>query len=151
PAAKVLPQPLLTLQLAAHASQQAVNLSLIRLVELMLVIRKDTASGALLWSAAEAALESCGPGTFYPAFRACEKLAPGTIPANVLTLCAAAAPRRVRRYVDTQEVHQLQPVDRHSLAASYLWAGGAAGLFRQVIDPGYGNRSLSRLLPAYLH
>jgi hypothetical protein len=149
--ASVLPQPLLTLQLASHAAQQAVNLSLIRLVELVLVIRKDLASGAFSWSAAETAAKACGPGYFYPAFAACEKLVPGTIPEHVLALCAAEAPRRVRRYVETRDAHLLQPVDRHSLAASTLWAGGAAGLLRQVIDPGYGSRSLARILPAYLH
>ena len=49
PRARTLDQPLLLLHLAAHAGSGLQNLTLLRLVELHLVIRRDLTDGALSW------------------------------------------------------------------------------------------------------
>src|SRR5690606_25812828 len=59
-AARVPGQPLLTLLLAAHASEGLHGLSLIRLVELAWVIRRDVERGALDWREAAEAAEQVG-------------------------------------------------------------------------------------------
>ena len=50
PSARVLSQPLLLLHLAVHASGGLQSLTLLRMVEIVLVIRRDLANGRLSWS-----------------------------------------------------------------------------------------------------
>ena len=58
-------------------------MSLLRLVELVLVIRKDCAAGLLCWDAFLAMAERTGSlGFAFPALKLCDELAPGTVPAS---------------------------------------------------------------------
>ena len=66
--ARVPKQPLLLALLAAHASQHLINLTLIRLVELALVVRADVASGELDWDALMRLLNEIGPRYVIPRF-----------------------------------------------------------------------------------
>ena len=133
PAAMGLDQPLLLLHLAAHAGGALHNLTLLRLVELHLVIRQDVAAGRLSWRAfveLGAAIDALGYA--YPALKLCEDLMPGTVPRDVLGRCAAAAPVRVVRFVGELVPATAQRVDRNSLAEHFMWATGWRGRMRQL-------------------
>lgn len=144
-AAGVLSQPLLFLYLAVHASGGLQSLTLLRMVELVLVARQDSAGGALSWDevlhvgAATNAL-----GAAYPALRMAERLAPGTIMARVLEIAAELAPKRARSVVDKLDPATAQRVGRASLAEHFMWVSGLSGWTRQLASdlfPRGGDRS----------
>ena len=152
PEADALAQPLLLLQLAVHASCGFQSLTMLRLVELALIIRRDVTDGLLFWDAFLALagrLEALG--LVYPAFRLCEMLVPGTIPAEVATQCIRRAPAAVRRVVDPLTPANAQRVVRYSIAEKFMWSGSRLSILRQllsdVVPPGMG--SASGLLGAY--
>lgn len=152
--ARVLEQPLLLALLAAHASQHLINLSLIRLVELALVVRADVASGELDWDALMPLLSEIGPRYVYPAFFACEKLLPGTIAPAVLRACEADAPAGIRRVLARRAVSNLQPLDRHSFAERYMWISGWRNRLRRIaneLSPGSANRTPMKAFAVYLN
>jgi hypothetical protein len=128
-----LAQPLLLLHLAAHAASGLHNLTLLRLAELHLIIRREGAAGRLSWSAfIELGASIDALGFAYPALRLCEELVPGTIPAAVVECCAAAASARVVRVVDRLTPSTAQRVDRSSIAEHYMWSSDWTGVCRQL-------------------
>jgi len=133
PAAKGLDQPLLLLHLAAHAGGALHNLTLLRLVELHFVIRRDEAAGRLSWRELVEVGTAIGAlGYAYPAFQLGEALVPGTVPPWVIERCAAAAPQRVVCFVRTLTPATAQRVDRSSIAEHFMWTTGWAGTMRQL-------------------
>jgi len=133
PSAAPLDQPLLLLHLAVHAGGGLHNLTLLRLVELHFVIRRDGADGGLSWPAFVRTGRAIGAlGYAYPALRLCEDLVPGTVPAWVLERCAAAAPARVVRIVARLAPATAQRVERSSIAEHFMWSAGWPGLCRQL-------------------
>ena len=133
PAARVPEQPLLTLLLAAHTAHGLYNSTLLRICELIFVIRKDTAAGTLDWDRLLAAAGQIGGARYaYPAFFFCEKLVPGTIPEKILACCRADAPQNLRALLPTLDIAELQPLGRHPLRERFLWAGTWSDRFRQL-------------------
>jgi hypothetical protein len=131
--ASALPQPLLTLHLAAHISQILLSATLQRVTELVLVIRADEASGLLHWQDFLRGAKAIGGGRFvYPALMFCEQLAPGTMPAEVLAACAADAPENLRDVVSRLSIDTAQPLGRHSIRERFMWAGNWAERAKQV-------------------
>ncbi len=123
PEAKVLGQPLLLLHLAAHSGAGLHNLTLLRLVELRLVIARDWAEGKLSWVEFLCVGAETGTlGIAYPALWLAEKLVPGTVPGFVLGACAQQAPRGVARVVERLEPATAQRIDRVSLAEHFMWS-----------------------------
>lgn len=134
PAAKVLPQPLLLLHLAIHASAGLQNLSLLRLVELHLVIVRDLASERLSWhSFLSLGTRVEALGYAYPAMRLCEDLAPGTVPLDVIDRCRQAAPPRVAAVLSRLRPATVQRIERNSLSEYLMWSRGWAGAARQIL------------------
>lgn len=133
PAARVLPQPLLSVFLAAHASESLRSLTLLRLVELVLVIRRDTAAGTLVWEELRrAAQQAGGIGSLYPALELCERLAEGTVDPALLAAATRAAPPEVRRVVERLTPGTAQMVDRWSLRERYMWSPTWGARLRQL-------------------
>jgi len=133
PRARVLRQPLLLLHLAAHASSGLHNLALLRMVEIVLVIRHDQANGRLSWNEFMRLAERTGAlGAAYPALCLSEKLAPGTVPTEVLERCASAAPPRARNIVDRLTPASAQRVDRTSIGEHFMWTRGLGDWTRQL-------------------
>ncbi len=129
--AGVLDQPLLLLHLATHAGVGWQNLTLLRQVELVLVIRKDFAAGQLCWDAfVELGVKTGAIGYVYPALRMANSLAPGCVPKSVLDICAASAPRAVRRALEPLTPATAQRIDRNSMAEHFMWAQGWRGRLR---------------------
>jgi hypothetical protein len=133
PRASVLDQPLLLLHLAAHAGAGWQSLTLLRQVELVLVIRQDLAAGRLDWDAFRAVGARCGAlGYAYPALRLADQLAPGLVPAEVLSDCAAHTPGAVRRALERLTPANAQRIERNSVGEHFMWAQGWAGGLSQV-------------------
>ena len=133
PDASVLDQPILLLHLAIHAGAGLHNLTLLRLVELHLVIRQDMSSGRLSWSDFLAEGQRAGLlGFAYPALRLCEKLAPGTVPHFVLDQCADAAPAGVRHVASTLQPADAQRIGRVSIAEHFMWSTNWRSHVRQL-------------------
>jgi hypothetical protein len=129
-----LPQPLLALHLAAHISQALINATLLRLVELIFVIRADVAAGRLHWQEFLEAADAIGGRRFvYPALMFCEKLAPDTIPRGVLESCAADAPRNLRTLMKRLSIEDAQPLGKHSLRERFMWAGNWTERLKQLV------------------
>lgn len=133
PQAKVLRQPLLLLHLAAHASGALHNLTLLRMVEIVLVIRKDLAAKRLSWNEfVTVGTQVGGLGAAYPALSMAEMLAPGTVPDSVLGQCLKAMPARARRVVEQLDPSTAHRVDGASIAEHFMWVTGAGGWLRQL-------------------
>jgi hypothetical protein len=142
PSARVLSQPLLLLHLAVHAGGGLGSLTLLRMVEIILVIRQDLAGDRLDWADFLAAAAQTGAlGAAYPALTMCDMLAPGTIPEDVVDACGEAMPRRARAVVDRLEPAIAHRVERASLSEHFMWVTGPGGWVRQLVSdllPGGG-------------
>ena len=145
PRAGVLDQPLLVLYLAAHAGAGWHSLTLLRQLELALVIQQDAAAGRLSWDELLAVGRRTGVlGYAYPALRLAGTLAPGIVPEAVLQACAASAPPAVRRALAGLTPASAQRVDRSSLAEHFMWAAGWRARLRQLASdalPSVGSSS----------
>jgi hypothetical protein len=130
---RILREPYLTAYLALHVSQELKNLTLLRLVELAWVIRRGLRSGDLTWGALERMLERERAAAYvYPGLELAERLAPGTVPAEVRARIAREAPARVRAVVDRLEPASAQRLESVSLEESFMWAVGPAGHARRL-------------------
>lgn len=133
PIGLTLGQPLLLLHIAAHASCPLESLTPLRMIEMALIIRRDTASGALQWDAfLDHARRARALGIIFPALFFTDKLAPDTIPGEVLAVCAAAAPKSVVRYLAEFSPATIQAIHRISLRERLVWSEGWYAVARQV-------------------
>lgn len=119
---RVLRQPALLLYHALHASEGLYHLTLLRVVELVLMIRKDQATGELDWHAFRALLARHDAARFvYPAFAMVERLAPDTVePATFRVLESAATPV-MRRVIGARSPGQAWRLDTLSLDEKFMW------------------------------
>ena len=149
----VLEQPALLALLALHASEGLHGLTLVRLVELALVARRDRASGALDGGNLLRLLDRAGARRFvYPALVLTEKLAPGTFEPALLEAVTYAATPRMRRVVEG-----LRPADAHrpeelSLRDRFMWCDGPADHLRRALHmllPAPAGRSPGKLAAIY--
>ena len=130
---RVLRPPLLVAYLAAHASEETHRERLGRIVELVLVCRLELSSGRLVWSELEALLSASGSGGFvYPALAFAERLAPGTIDAQLLAECAERAGPRVRAFVDAGTAADRSQLERVRLAEKFMWSRGPMDTARRL-------------------
>lgn len=131
--AKALSQPLQLLHLAVHASGGFHNLTLLRMVELILVIQRDEEGGRLSWkSFLEMGERTGGLGAAYPALQMSETMLPGIIPEEVLHRCNQAAPKRVRAIVEKLDPAHAQRIERTSITEHFMWVSGMSGWARQL-------------------
>jgi hypothetical protein len=148
--AAVLEQPLLLLHLAVHAGAGLQNLSLLRLIELQLVIRQDLAAGLFSWdSFLETGQRARSLGFAYPALRLCEDLVPETVPDRVLDRCRRHVPPAVLRVLSGLTPAAAQRVDRSSVAEHFMWAEGWTGRLRQLASDVVPSNSLRKLSAIY--
>jgi len=144
PEANVLAQPALLLNTAVHTGCGLGNLTLLRLVELVLMIRKDFAAGPASWEAfIGAANRADALACAYPALKFCDELVPGTVPAEVIARSRRQVPHSVRTVVDPLRVANAQRLLRCSLAERFMWTpsrwGIAWQLFKEVLPPGWNS------------
>jgi len=133
PSAYVLGEPWLAAFLAAHASEELHQLQLVRLVELVLVLREDGANGTLEWDRLESLVDRLGARRFlWPAFELAERLAPGTVDAAFRRRLAEAATPRMHRVLERITPGTAQRPDSLSLDERFLWARGPVETCRRI-------------------
>jgi putative nucleotidyltransferase-like protein len=120
-------QPLLLLVLACQLSADLDSMRLMRLVDLVRVIRTDLQRRKLDWDELLAAFERTGVARYtYPALALAEDLAPGTIDGRVLSRARAACNWAIRSTVD-----RLTPsggyADHRSIVRMFMWANSPLG------------------------
>lgn len=131
----VVPQPLRLVVHAVHLSSELTSARLLRLVEMILMVRRDTASGALDWSAAMDLLARTGAMRFaYPALGLAEQLAPGTIPGELVARAHQRSTPIARSVV--ARLTPATPIlhDRVAFSERLMWEPGALGIARRVVE-----------------
>jgi hypothetical protein len=121
--------------LATHLSGELYGMRLLRLVELILVVRREREHGKLDWAAVEMVLKRSGALRFaYPALALAEHLAPGTMETGILARARAASTRFGRAVVEqlTPGTPLLQ--ERVSLAERLMWASGPIQIMRRLVQ-----------------
>jgi hypothetical protein len=123
----------LLLTLAAHCSHELHNSRLLRLVEIVRLIRAELAAGGLEWDALLEVMRRTGTAAYvYPAFHLAEDLAPGTIDAKVLAVCA-----RQSTWAARHTVSRLAPAggspDQRGLIRQLMWTRGPVALAERVL------------------
>ncbi len=130
---RVLAQPWLLAYLALHASEEFHQIQLVRMVELVLVIRADLASGRLAWGDVLSLLDRAHATRFaFPALQLAERLLPGTLDETLLTKLAGAATPSMRRVIDGLEPGDAQRLDRVTLQERFMWAKGPIETLRRL-------------------
>lgn len=151
--ATALAQPLLTAHLAVHASRGLYNLTMIRLVELAILLRRD-AGRSFTWDELSALLHRHRSERFsYPAFELVERLAPGTVDAAFRERLARSATPAQRRVIDRVTPGTAQCLESLSLDERFMWAATPFEHFRRaarVLVPIGAGWSLRRLAYVYV-
>ena len=133
PGAHVMRQPLLALYLAAHMSQSLLNVTVLRVLELALVIRHDTAEGTFDWNEFLRGASLVGGARFvYPALVFAKQIAPEAVPREVMAHAATDAPKNLRHVVERLTIASAQPLRRHSVSERFMWAGTGREGLRQI-------------------
>lgn len=141
-------QPLLSLVLACQISSELDSMRLMRLIDLVRVIRADRAHGKLDWDEVLAAFRRTGAARFaYPALALAEDLAPSTIDQRVLASARKACTWGIRH-----TVKRLVPgggsMDRSNLIMMLMWAESPLGVVRSAMR--VLARSMSRGRPGII-
>ena len=130
---RVPTQPLLFAILATHLSVELFERRLIRIVELVRMIRHDIDTRALDWAEAEELLDRLRAKRFaYPALALAERLAPGTVDGALLSRSRRAATRLTRHVVDRITPALPLLADRVSLAHRLMWVSSPREAMRRV-------------------
>lgn len=150
--ARVLAEPILLASLAAHASEGLQNLTLLRVYELALVARAETARGGLDW---DALLERAGRPShrfLFCSLEMAERLAPGTVPDAVRDALRAQAPPALRRAVAAMSPAGAQRFEGLTLGERLMWVGSAgelAGRLADLLWPASAGGSWARVAGIY--
>jgi len=151
--ANVAGQPLSLLVLATHASQSMRSLTLIRLLELGLMIRRERDTGTLSWTGFQEAAEGIeAMGLVYPAFHFLDELVPELIPRDLLRRCEAAAPPPVRRCLRRYSAATIHRIDRWPVSEVFMWCNSwndRAKQARLYLFPGQSSASLRQTAGFY--
>ncbi|MEX2283321.1 MAG: nucleotidyltransferase family protein [Gemmatimonadota bacterium] len=120
--------------LALHTSHEWHRLQLIRVAELLLVLRRDFPRDSTGWGTLIALLERSRTERFaYPAFELVERLVPGTVHPGLRRRLAARAGPRLVRVMSTLRPGD-QRFERTTLDESLIWAIGPWQVFRRFLD-----------------
>jgi hypothetical protein len=144
---RILAQPLLLAYLAVHASGHFYSITLLRLVELVLVIQRDFAGRPEYWRAFSDLIHRARAGRLaFPALHLSERLAPGTVDPRVLEQLAEAAPPRLRRLVANTLPASAQRLHPYPRGERYVWVASLrelVGALAEVAWPREGDRLVS--------
>ncbi len=128
-----LAPPVLLLALACHCSQELGSSRLLRLVEIIRVIRTERAAGRFEWDDFLAMLGRTGAARYaYPALALAEDLAPGTLDGRVLALGVRestwAARHTVRRLVPAGGA-----IEDLGLLRQIMWMRGPVAILHRAM------------------
>ena len=132
---RVLDQPYVTAFLALHASYDLVQMQLVRLVELVLVIRADLRKQALDWGTFASLIRENRIERFVqPALTLAEALAPGTFEPALLERLARLATPRMQRVLARLLEADMGGLRYRSLDNKLMWASGPRELLLGVSE-----------------
>ena len=132
---RVLAQPYVTAFLALHASHDLAQMQLVRLVELVLIIRADLLRRALDWAAFASLIREAGIERFVqPALVLAEALAPGTVERGLLERLARLATPRMHRVLARVLEADMGALRYRSLDDKLMWASGPRELLLSVSE-----------------
>ena len=144
---RVLDEPYLAAFLAVHASGELKSMQLVRLLELVWVIRSERRSGRLSFEELGPLLQRTATGRFaYPALALVEELAPGTVDARLLRSLADEVSPRLHRVLDEIRRAEMGLLHEHSVDFAFAWAVGPKELAFNALEiflP--GDEALERL------
>ena len=147
-AVHTLPQPLLLAYLALHASAHFYEIALVRLIELVLVARRDFAPRSETWQAFDELVRRTSTGRFvFPALTLAEELVPGTVDPIVLEHVTAPAPRRLRRLVNEMTPASAQRLHPRPLGVHLVWAASPREVLGALVDVAWPRLGAKRLPP----
>ena len=134
PSGEVLAGAGLVLYLASHASRGLAALSMVRLIELVFVIRRFEQEDRLLWDdflalSARTGNLSCS----YPALHQANILAPGLVPESIFEKLKQDVPRAVRLVVEPLTPATCQRVLRNSFRERFMWTRSIGGWAREIV------------------
>lgn len=120
--------------LACHAGCGFCNLRMLRLVELVLIIRKAQHRRAFSWPE----LIKLGEQTrtlphAFAALGLAASLAPGIVPDGVLRLASKQVPKRALRVIERLTPASAHMITRRSIEERYMWTSSFRGKVRQVV------------------
>ena len=130
---RALAPPLLLLELACHCSQELGSSRLLRLVEIVRVVRAEREAGRLEWDEVLSMLDRTRSARYaFPAFALAEDLAPGTIDSRVLALGA-----RESTWAARHTVGRLVPaggaIDELGLLRQVMWMRGPVAMLHRAL------------------
>lgn len=123
---------LLFVYLACHCSQELDNMRLLRVFEMVRLIRVEREAQHFDWNDVLALLAETGAGEFvYPACSLIDDLAPGTVDARVIDLARSASTWSARHAVP-----RLAPaagsLDERGILRQLMWTRGPAAILQRV-------------------
>lgn len=131
--AEVLPLPELTLHLACHTGRGFVSTTMLRLTELILVVR-HVEDDAPFWDRFLTLAERTGVmSSAYPALRIANDLVPNTVPQVVLQTLERRASRAVRSILRRLTPATCHRVHGCSLRERFMWIRSLRGWFREIL------------------
>jgi hypothetical protein len=132
---RVLSGPMLPAFLALHASLDLVRMRLVRLVELVLVLRQGAGNGTLDWNALLALLDHTETLRFViPALALAERLCPATVDERLVALGQGLLTGRMRRVMAAVEAAAMAPLTYRSLDDRLMWARGPRELLLNLSE-----------------
>jgi hypothetical protein len=149
--AHVLPVAANILFLACHAGCEFGSLRILRLVELILIIREAQRREILCWNEViELGHETTTLPSAYAALKLANDLAPATIPEEVLVQSMKKVPAAVIRVVAGLSPATAQRVVRCGFNERYMWASSLSGkakqLFYDIVPADHSFREAIRIL-----
>jgi hypothetical protein len=139
----------LVFYLAFHASLGLVSLSMLRLTELILVIRRIRDEAGFSWERLMRKAQDSGSCySPYPAFRLVNELASGTIPDAVVQALERKAPAAMRRVIGGLSPSTCQRLERSSFDERFMWTNSIFGWSREIrhlVWPPVSSREIARI------
>jgi hypothetical protein len=148
---RVLDEPYLAAFLALHASCDLKSMQLVRLLELVWVIRSHGRCGRLSFGELDSLLQRTATGRFvYPALALVEELAPGSVDARLLRGLAEEVSPRMHRVLDEIRQAEMGLLSEHSLDFLFAWAVGPKELALNALEIVLPGDEALRRLPTVL-
>lgn len=140
----------LVVYLANHASQGLVSLSLLRMSELIFIIRRLESDGRFTWDRVLQMAERSGVlSCIYPALCMIAKMIPGTVPDHIVGILERNAPLTVRKVMAHLEPATCQRLLRNSIKERFMWTNTKSGWTREIVQSVFPPTSLDQLGTIY--
>jgi hypothetical protein len=150
PEGDVLPPAELALHLAVHASMPFASLTMVRLVELTLVIESIKGNRSPFWERFLALAERSGSASSaFPALHFANRLVEGTVPEAVLMVLERRMPAAVRRVTGRLTPATCQRMRGASVEERFMWTNTFRGWVREVLRDILPSVDLRELLRIY--